>query len=82
MKKQQTSGFFCVVYFDDTKKTCYYRKVYTPSKLARTLKNWKWIKIFINKEDYFNDTKTTNYHAIFDDENQITEFNYRHFNKK
>lgn len=81
MKTRESKGFFCVVYFTDTKKTAYYHKVYTPSKLAKTLNNWKWIKVFIDKNDYFSDTKTTNYHSIFDEDNPITEFNFKPFSR-
>ena len=81
MKTTESSGFFCVVYFTDTKKTAYYHKVWQPSKLAKTLQNWKWIKSFVNKQDYYSDTKTTNYHAIFDDQNIITEFTLKPFLK-
>lgn len=82
MKTKESEGFFCVVYFTDTKKTAYYHKVYTPSKLAGTLQNWLWVKIFINKEVYYANTKTTDYHCIFDKNNPIREFSYRPFLKK
>lgn len=81
MAKTESKGFFCVVYFTDTKKTCYYHKVYTPSKLANTLQNWKWIKIFVDKQDYYADTKANNYFTIFDESNPITEFNFKRFAK-
>lgn len=82
MKERESEGFFCVVYFTDTKKTAYYHKVYTPSKLAGTIANWLWIKVFIDKQDYYSNTKTTNYHAIFDKNNPVIEFSYRPFLKK
>jgi hypothetical protein len=82
MKVRESEGFFCVVYFSDTKKTAYYHKVYTPSKLAATLANWLWIKVFVDKQDYYSNTKTTSYHCIFDKNNPVTEFSYRPFLKK
>ena len=77
MVTPKKSGFFCVVYFTDTKKTAYYHKVYTPSKLARTLQNWKWIKIFKDKQEYFANTKTLEYFSIFDENNPVTDFNFK-----
>lgn len=82
MKTRDSQGFFCVVYFTDTKKTCYYRKVWNPSKLAMHLQNWKWIKIFIDKETYYTNTKTTDYFAIFDEQNPVADFNFKPFQKK
>lgn len=81
MKTTESKGFFCVVYFTDTKKTCFYHKVDKPFKLAKTLQNWKWIKSYINKQDYYGDPKANNYYAIFDDENPITEFNFKQVSK-
>lgn len=81
MKTRESKGFFCVVYFTDTKKTCFYHKVYTPSDLAGKLQNWKWIKIYIHKEDYFSDPKAENYYKIFDDKNPVIVFNYKPFSK-
>ena len=82
MKTTESQGFFCVVYFTDTKKTAYYHKVYTPSKLASTLENWLWIKVFIDKSTYYANTKTTDYHSIFDKNNPVTEFSFRPFLKQ
>lgn len=81
MKTRESKGFFCVVYFSDTKKTAYYHRVYAPSKLAKYLQNWKWIKSYVDKQDYYSDPKANNYYSIFDDENPITEFNYKPFSK-
>lgn len=77
MAKIESKGFFCVVYFLDTKKTCYYHKVHSPYKLAFTLKNWKWIKIFLRKEDYHSNPKANNYFAIFDENNPVSVFNFK-----
>lgn len=82
MENKKSKGFFCVVYFTDTKKTCYYRKVWQPSKLADALMNWKWIKVFVSKEDYFANTQGKNYLCIFDDENPVSSFTYQRFLKK
>lgn len=79
MNAPKKSGFFCVVYFSDTKKTAYYHKVDTPSDLANKLTNWKWVKIFIDKSIYFNNTKTLEYIAIFDDKNPVTHFTFKNF---
>lgn len=81
MKTRESEGFFCVVYFTDTKKTAWYNKTWQPSKLAKSLNNWLWIKIYINKQDYFSNTKGTNYHAIFDKDNPIQEFTFKPFSK-
>lgn len=81
MAKSESKGFFCVVYFSDTKKTCYYHKVYAPYKLAATLQNWKWIKVFIDKQDYYADRKTKNYFCIFDEDSPVTVFNFKRFAK-
>ncbi len=81
MKTTESKGFFCVVYFTDTQKTAYYHKVWQPSKLAKALKNWKWIKSFVDKQVYYHDTKTTAYHAIFDEQNPVTNFTYKNFSK-
>lgn len=82
MKKRESEGFFCVVYFTDTKKTCFYHKSWKPEKLAKKLQNWKWIKVFIDKQTYYSNPKTTDYYAIFDDENPITSFSFQPFSKK
>lgn len=79
MNAPKKSGFFCVVYFSDTKKTAYYHKVYTPAKLADKLDNWKWIKIFVDKSIYFNNTKTLDFTAIFDEKNAVKNFNFNNF---
>ena len=81
MPKTESKGFFCVVYFTDTKKTCYYHKVYAPYKLASALQNWKWIKIYLKKDDYYSDPKANNYLSIFDDNNPVAEFNFKRFHK-
>jgi len=60
-------------------KTGYYHKVYTPKKLANYLKNWHWIKGYINKQDYFANPE--NYHFIFNADNPPTDFNYRTFSR-
>lgn len=80
--KSDSQGFFCVVYFTDTKKTAYYHKVWNPSKLAGTLQNWKWVKVFVDKQIYFSNTKTYDYYRIFDDKNPVTDFTYKPFSKK
>lgn len=86
MKKTKSQGFFCVVYLSSEKKTTWYNKVWRPSKLADYLnkenKSWLWIKVFINKQDYFSDTKTTNYHAIFDKNHSVNDFTFQPFSKK
>ena len=82
MKKQQTSGFFCVVYFSDTKKTGWYNKSWNPADLARKLNNWLWIKIYIDKQDYHSNPKANNYYKIFDKDNPIEEFTFKPFIKK
>ena len=83
MKATESKGFFCVVYLKDEKKTVYYHKVYTPSKLATFLANrFLWIKIYIDKQDYFYNPKGTNYHAIFDTDNPVTIFNFKQFSKQ
>lgn len=82
MKTKESEGFFCVVYFSDTKKTVWYRKTWQPSKLAKTLNNWLWIKVYINKDDYFLNPKANNYLAIFDKNNPIQEFTFKPYMKK
>lgn len=83
MKTVESQGFFCVVYFSDTKKTAYYHKVWNPSKLANYLSNkWKWIKIYKDKEDYYTNPKANNYYAIFNEENTVHEFSFHPFVKK
>lgn len=81
MKTKESQGFFCVVYFLDTKKTAYYHKVWQPSKLAGFLQNWKWIKVFVDKQEYYSNTKTENYHTIFDEHNPVTDFNFKPYQK-
>lgn len=85
MKKTESKGFFCVVYLSEEKKTTWYNKVWMPSKLADYLnkedKKWLWIKIFIDKQDYFSDTKANNYHAIFDKDNPVQQFTFQPFSK-
>jgi len=82
MKKTESKGFFCVVYFSDTKKTCFYHKVWKPKNLASQLQNWLWIKCFIKKEDYFSDTKANRYYRIFDKNNPVENFTYQIFSGK
>lgn len=85
MGLQKNEGFFCVVYLKNEKKTVWYKKYWRPSKLANYLtdngKPWLWVKIYINKDDYFNNTKGTNYHAIFDADNPVTDFTFQPFRK-
>lgn len=82
MKNGNSGGFFCVVYFHDTRKTCYYRKVWSPAKLAAALQNWKWIKVFIEKQTYFANTQTQDYYCIFDENHPVREFTYKPFTRK
>lgn len=82
MKTNESKGFFCVVYFSDTKKTCYYHKVWNPSNLAAKLSNWVWIKSYIDKQDYYSDPKLDNYYKIFDKNNSIESFTFQPFLKK
>lgn len=83
MKTKESQGFFCVVYFTDTKKTGYFHKVWKPSKLASYYANkWLWIKIYKDKDDYYSNPKANNYYAIFDKENAVYEFSFHPFQKK
>ena len=82
MKSTESKGFFCVVYFKDTKRTCYYHKVWKPKNLAITINNWLWMKCYIDKQDYFNNPKSNNYYVIFDSNNPITDFTFQPFSKK
>lgn len=75
--KQRRKGFFCVVYFKDDKKTVWYRNVRKPYRLANYYNGrWLWIKIFVDKQTYFSNSKTTDYYAIFDKNNDISVFSY------
>lgn len=82
MKAVESKGFFCVVYFWDTKKTCYYHKVWKPLNLSTTISNWLWIKCYISKEDYFSAPKANNYYRIFDKDNPVESFTFKKFSKK
>lgn len=82
MKSTESKGFFCVVYFTDTKRTCYYHKVWKPKKLAETLNNWLWIKCYIDKQDYYTNPKSNSYYKIFDKENGVVDFTFQPFSKK
>lgn len=86
MKKNEKEGFFCVVYFTAEKKTTYYRKTWNPAKLANYLtlqgKNWKWIKIYIDKQEYHSNTEANNYYKIFDETNPVYSFTFAPFRKK
>ncbi len=82
MKTTESKGFFCVVYFYDTKRTCFYHKVWKPKNLASHLENWLWIKCFIHKEDYFGNTKANNYYKIFDKNNPVENFTFQPFSRK
>jgi hypothetical protein len=86
MKKTESKGFFCVVYLSEEKKTTWYNRVWMPSKLVEYLnkenKSWLWIKIYINKNDYFSNTKASNYHAIFDKDHPVHNFTFRQFANK
>ena len=81
MKKSESKGFFCVVYFFDTKKTCYYRKVWRPKTLAATLENWLWLKCYIDKQDYYMNTKAESYYKKFDKNNPVEDFTFQAFSK-
>ena len=67
-------------------KTVYYHKYWNPSKLWHYLRqvghNVKWLKIYIDKSDYFSNTKGNNYFAIFDENNPVQDFTYSRFAKK
>lgn len=66
--------------------TVYYRKVWNPSKLANYFysqkKEWLWIKIYTDKQDYFSCPKANNYYAIFDENNPVRSFNFSPFKKQ
>lgn len=82
MKKKESQGFFCVVYFADTKKTAYFHKVWNPSKLANFYANkWLWIKIYIDKNDYYSDRQAQNYYKIFDKNTGVEIFTFQPFSK-
>lgn len=82
MKKKESKGFFCVVYFSDTKKTCYYHKVWKPKSLASKIDNWLWMKCYIDKQDYYQNTKAENYYKIFDKNHPIEEFTFGKIHNK
>lgn len=82
MKVAESKGFFCVVYFSDTKKTCFYHKVWKPKSLVLKIDNWLWVKIFIHKDDYFSNPKANNYYKIFDQHNLVEDFTFQPFSKK
>ena len=82
MKTKESKGFFCVVYFTDTKRTCYYHKVWNPKKLALSINNWLWIKSYVSSQDYYSNPKGNNYYAIFDAQNAIRDFTFQKFTKK
>ena len=83
MKTKESQGFFCVIYFIDTKKTAYFHKVWNPSKLATYYANkWLWIKIYKDKNDYHSNTTANNYYAIFDETNAVSNFTFHPFTKK
>lgn len=82
MKVAESKGFFCVVYFSDTKKTCFYHKVWKPKNLVLKIDNWLWVKIFIHKDDYFSNPKSNNYYKIFDQHNLVEDFTFQPFSKK
>lgn len=82
MKTTESKGFFCVVYFSDTKKTCYYHKVWKPKNLAHKLENWLWIKCFVDKNDYYSNRKAENYFKILRNNSLIEDFTFQPFTKK
>ncbi len=82
MKSNESKGFFCVVYFMDTKKTCYYHKVWKPKNLAEKLDNWLWIKCYIDKNDYYSNRKSENYHKILKNDVLVEDFTFQPFTKK
>lgn len=67
-------------------KTVFYHKYWKPSKLWDYLKgighNIKWLKVFIDKNDYHSNPKANNYYAIFDDSNPVQHFTFKPFTKK
>lgn len=81
MKTRESKGFFCVVYFKDTKKTCFYHKVWKPRNLANALNNWLWIKCYVHKDNYFESPKMNNYFRIFDKNHPVEDFTFQQFNK-
>jgi hypothetical protein len=86
MKKKESEGFFCVVYFTLDKKTTFYNKTWNPSKLAdylsRNGKTWLWIKIYIRKQDYLSNPQLDGYYKIFDKDNIVSNFTFKQFTKK
>ena len=85
-KKKSSGGFFLVVYMLEEKKTVYYRKWWNPSKLVSYFKSigkeFLWIKIYIQEEDYLVNPKGKNYYRIFDKNNPVEDFNYYKFSNK
>jgi len=44
-------------------------------------KEWLWMEVYVNKQDYYSNPQENNYHAIFDIKNPITDFNFKPFVK-
>lgn len=75
-QRQNNDGTFRTVITQA--KTVYYHQVVVPAKLAQSIKDWHWIKIYHQKEDYF---AGADYAYIFDKENPPRFFSYKNLTR-